>query len=47
MPSELDVGIQHCSHQIKQILESADILIKKRKFATAIGLINLAKEESR
>lgn len=46
MPSELDAGIQHCSHQIKQTLESADILIKKRKFSTAIGLIILAQEES-
>jgi len=44
--SELELGIEHCSHLIKHTLESADLLIKKRKFASAIGLIILAQEES-
>ncbi len=43
---QLEEGIIRCSHQIRYLLESADLLIEKRKYVTAIGLIVLAQEES-
>ncbi len=43
--SKLEEGIELCKKQSKMLLDSSQILYKKRKYVTSIGLSILAKEE--
>jgi len=43
--SKLAEGIELCKKQSKMLLDSSEILYKKRKYVTSIGLSILAKEE--
>ena len=43
--SKLEEGIELCKEQTKMSLESSEILLKKRKYVSSIGLSILAKEE--
>jgi len=43
--SKLTEGIELCKKQSKMLLDSSEILYKKRKYVTSIGLSILAKEE--